>query len=270
MLIARTDLGEGLAGQRAAGGHRHGSLLRRGDGAVAVLAVGVIAPAEGGTSRGQRAGVVEAAVDLAVRAAPGHLHRCQAAGGRAVAELAGGVVAHAVRRLRAYGAREKAADADLGHRPFLRRCRSAGGRAVAELARGVLAPAVAGPPACQRAHRVLAGADLSEVQCTRHRHRRILLRAGQGHAVPQLAVDVVPPAVGGPRAGQRARVAVAGGDLGEGLAGQHPAGVHRHRCAAAGGRVVSQLAIGVIAPAIGLAALDHACVGVPGRDRGRG
>ena len=69
--------------------------------------------------------------------------------------------------------------------------------------------------------------------------------------VAEFAVVVVAPAVGGAGTVQRARGAEPGGDLGEGLAGQHAAGVHGHRDAGAAGVAVAELAEGVVAPAVG-------------------
>src|ERR1017187_663391 len=88
-------------------------------------------------------------------------------------------------------------------------------------------------------------------------------------AVAQLAVAVLTPAVGGAGRGQRAGVLVGTRDLGEGHAGQHDAGVHGHWRERGGVVIAADLAVGVVAPAVGFAAVDGAGALVAFRDAGR-
>ena len=280
VLIARADLGEDQPGQHSGGGHGHRHTGTAGP-AVAQLPIRAVAPAIGRAGHAQRTRVVVADADLAEPDTAGrHRHRLAGAAGSAVAELAGTAQAPAVRGPGAgQRARSQATRAHLDERRpgqhaaggHAHRLAGAAGPAVAELAGGALAPAVGRPGAGHSARRVFTGADLGERRPGQHpgggnRHRHA---AVGGRAVAQLAVRVVAPAVGAPGAGQRAGVTVARGDLGQGHPGQHPAGVHRHRRCAADRRVVAQLAVSVVAPAVRLARDDHARVVISGRDRGR-
>jgi hypothetical protein len=72
-----------------------------------------------------------------------------------------------------------------------------------------------------------------------------------GVCIAQLAELVAAPAVRGAGAVEGAGVPVAGGDLGQCLAGQHAAGVHGHRdIRPFGAAAVAELAFSVITPAV--------------------
>ena len=178
-----------------------------------------------------------------------HRARHQAvSGGRTVAELTLGVAAPAVRHP---GAGETAAmtvargDGGEGEAPgHGDRHGAIRGRPGAELAVDVVAPTVSGPGAGERAGVEFARGERREAQRpARHSDGR---RAVRGRSVAQSPVDIVAPAVGGPRTGESAGVQAAGGEGGEREAPGH---AHRHR--AVGRRADAELALRVPAPAVG-------------------
>ena len=221
---------------------------------VAPAAVRVVAPTVSRTGVGEPAGVKAARHEGGEGQGAGHRAWHQALSGRrTVAELPLVVAAPAVRHP---GAGETAAmtvargEGGEGEAPrHGDRHGAIRGRPGAELAIDVVAPTVSGPGAGERAGVEFARGERREAQCpARHSDGR---RAVGGRSVAQSPVDIVAPAVGGPRAGEPAGVGAAGGEGGEREAPGH---AHWHR--AVGGRAVAQLALGVVAPA----------VGSPGRD----
>ena len=132
----------------------------------------------------------------------------------------------------------------------------AGRAVVAELAGGVAAPAVGISGGIDRAGPEPAGADLGERLAGQraagiHGDRD----AGAGvSAVAQLAEEINTPAVSGASCIHRAGEGSGhgGGDASERLAGQHAAGIHRHRnIGVPDGSAIAKLAVLVVAPAVG-------------------
>ena len=146
-------------------------------------------------------------------------------------------------------------EGDHGHRN-VGRC----GGAVAELADTVAAPAVHGAITVDRACVEVAGADPDGCLARQdpagvHGHRDV--RVGGG-SVTEPAGGVVSPAVDSAHGSQCAD-GPAGADLGEGLAGQHPAGVHGHRDVGRVSRPIAEPAEGPGAPAVGMTGgIQHA------------
>ena len=135
-------------------------------------------------------------------------------------------------------------------------------RPVPQLAEAVVAPALDPARARQRAGVDAAGGDRADAaREPADVDRDVALRV---RPVPQLAEEVVAPALDPARARQRAGVDAAGGDRAD--AARKPADVDRD--VAIRGRPVPQLAEGVVAPALDPArARQRAGVGAAGGDR---
>src|SRR5207247_551876 len=211
----------------------------------------VVGPAAGRPGRRSAPRVMPAGSEGAETQPPGDRHRNRTIGGRAVAQLAVGIVTPAVGR-RGAGTRtgvtvilpcrressEARAPGDGPRSPPGLWC------AVPKLAARARAPAVRCPGARKPAGVKGPGSEGAEAQAPGDRDGRC---ASRGRAVAELGVGVGAPAVGRPAARKPAGVKGPGG---EGAEAQSPGDGQRSR--AIHGRAGAELAEAVAAPTVGV------------------